>query len=301
LIQLPIAALQLVTLGPSDSIQGTLYGAGAGAHVISAVLVVGGIWLMSGAFKEQLGAARVPIVVLLFLIPFVADAKQVIVALPAIALATSWSVGRMQFLVRGVLVVASVVALFTLAPAGDATQRFLQESEQGQGGKQATALLVWHQLDTGPDSLAFGKGPAETVSRAAFMTTDLFQGEGSALEVLHLRPATLATTAAQTALATSGGGTSLNTGTSSALGVVGDLGLFGLAAYLGLFFSVFLRLRKIGSPEGVAAACGFALLLILGLIDAWWEQPPVGVFVAVLAGLALTGVQNSRSAQGSVG
>ena len=33
-----------------------------------------------------------PVVLALFVIPFIADAKQVIVALPAILLASSWSV-----------------------------------------------------------------------------------------------------------------------------------------------------------------------------------------------------------------
>jgi hypothetical protein len=149
-------------------------------------------------------------------------------------------------------------------------------------------VFLWEKLESDPSSVAFGKGPAETVSRAAFMTTDLFQTEGSPLSVLGLAPASLATEAADTALATSGGGTSLNTGTSSALGVLGDLGVFGIVVYAGLCLSVFLRLRRSRSPEGIAAACGFALFLVLGLIDAWWEQPPIGVFIAVLAGLALT-------------
>src|SRR5689334_15281435 len=84
LVQIPIAILQLATLGPRDAIQGTLYGAGAGAHVISAVAVVGAIWILSGGIgREILGPARLPAAVALLVIPFVADAKQVILAMPA--------------------------------------------------------------------------------------------------------------------------------------------------------------------------------------------------------------------------
>ena len=105
LIQIPISAFQLATLGPSDHIQGTLYGAGAGAHVISAVMIVGAIWILAGGFPaEVLRAWRLPVVAALVFIPFVADAKQVIVATPAIVLALvgaaavfgCFCVGRLQ-------------------------------------------------------------------------------------------------------------------------------------------------------------------------------------------------------------
>ena len=38
---------------------------------------------------------------------------------------------------------------------------------------------------------------------------------------------------------------------------------------------------------GVAAAAGFAMFIVLGLVFDWWEQPPFGVFLGVLAGLSL--------------
>jgi hypothetical protein len=296
IIQLPLAALELATLGSADHIQGTLHGAGAGHHVISAVVVVGAIWLLTGGLgRDVLGAARLPVAAALLLIPFVADAKQVILAMPAIVLASSWRVGRLQFLVRGALVAGAVIALFTLAPAANTAERFIEENQQGHGGKQATAIFLWHKLDSDPASLSFGKGSAETVSRAAFMTTPSFERADSPLSVLDLKPATLAVEAESTALEVSGGGTSFNSGTSSALGVLGDLGIFGLLAYGGLLLSVLLRLRTETSPEGVAAASGFALFLVLGLVFDWWEQPPFGVFIGVLAGLSLSESQFRRA------
>jgi hypothetical protein len=250
---------------------------------------VGAIWILSGGIRGRLIFWRLPVVACLFVIPFLADAKQVIVALPAIVLASRWGVGRLQFLGRGALAAAAVVVLFTLAPAGNTAAQYIEQSRHGQGGKQATAEFLWHKLDRDPASLAFGKGPAETVSRAAFMTTDLFQRSGSPLAILGLSPAPIAVEAQGTALAvTRGAGTSLNTGVSSTLGVLGDLGILGLAVFLGLFSSLFMALRKETSAEGVAGASGFALFLVLGLVFDWWEQPPFGVFLGVLAGLALT-------------
>ncbi len=288
IIQIPVAALQFATLGASDHIQGTLYGAGAGAHVASGIMVVGAIWILSGGpGREILGAVRLPVVAALFFIPFLADAKQVIIALPAVLLASSWQVSRLQFFVRGVLVAGAVIALFTLAAASN-TSKYIEENQHGQGGKQATALFLWHKMDSDPVSLAFGEGPAETVSRAALLTTPSGQEPGSSLKLLGLKPAAISLEAQGTATAASGGGTSLNSGTSSTLGVLGDLGIFGLLVYAGLFLPLFLRLRKETSPEGVAAACGFALFLVLGLVFDWWEQPPFGVFIAVFAGLSLS-------------
>ena len=84
---------------------------------------------------------------------------------------------------------------------------------------------------------------------------------------------------------------------SSTLGVFGDLGIFGLSAYVGLLVSLFLGLRREVSPEGKAAAAGFALFMVLGLVFDWWEQPPFGVVLGVLAGLALTASPNQFGSQ----
>jgi hypothetical protein len=264
--------------------------------VISGVIVVGALWILArGAGQGVQGAARIPIVVALIVIPFVADAKQVILAMPALLLAAGSSGSRMMSVARGVVVTASVIALFVLG-AGAATENFLTKSREGQGGKEATAAFIWRHTSDDPASLAFGNGPAETVSRAAFMTTDLFQRGDSPLATLGLAPATLALEAQGTALQASGGGTSFNGSASSALGVLGDLGLFGFLVYTSLLVALLLRLRRVRTPEGIAAAGGVAMFLVLGLFFDWWEQPPFGVFVAVLAGLAFTSPDQARDA-----
>ncbi len=304
IIQIPIVALQfaagppLVTLQNGetihgDFIQGTLYGAGSGEHVISAVIVVGAIWILAGGFgRDILGAARLPVVAVLFVIPFIAKAKQVILALPVIILASSWRVGRLQFLVRCGLVAGAVVALFAFTP--NHAEEYLQRNSQGKGGKQATALFLWRKLENDPASVAFGRGPAETVSRAAFMTTPQDQNSHSPLAVLGLKPAALNMEAQEVAHAVAGQGSgtrinsSFNNSTSSALGLFGDVGIVGVLAYAGLLLSLFVCLRRETSAEGVAAAAGFALFLVLGFLFDWWEEPPFGVFIGVLAGLSLS-------------
>jgi len=292
LIQLPVVAFEILRFGvPSDRIQGTIYGAGAGAHVISAVTVVGGIWIVSAEIaRRSLRTWRFPIAAALWLIPFAADAKQVIVVTPIIVLASTSRVGRGRLFGRAALAAALVFALFALDPAGKTALGFIEQSDSGKGGKEAVAGFVWRHLEGDPAAIAFGKGPAETVSRAAFMTTPLFQASGSPLAVLGLKPAPIAMEAQTTALAISGGGTSFNGGTSSALGVLGDLGLIGVIAYLGLVTSLFLRLRNESS-----GAAGFAMFIVLGFVFDWWEQPPFGVFLGVLAGLSLALTQFTKA------
>jgi hypothetical protein len=287
MIQVPVCLFQFAAIGPGDPVQGTLYGAGAGAHVISAVIVVGAIWILSGGVRLP-PLMRHPIPGVMLTIPFLADAKQVILASPAIILATDWQGGLSKFVLRAALAIGAVVALFTVIPAGSVTAKFIEEAQSGQGGKQETASLVWQKLQADPGSLAFGLGPAETVSRAAYLTTGEGSRAGSPLASLGLTPATIPAEAEVAALQVSRGGTSFNHGTSSALGVLGDLGVFGLMAYMALVFSTFLRLRKAPSPEGIAAASGFALFLVLGVVLDWWEQPPFGVVLGALGGLALT-------------
>jgi hypothetical protein len=296
LVQIPFAALQLVTLGPADDITGTLYGASAGPHVVSAVIVVGAIWILVGGRRQGLGLFRLPLVALLITIPFVADAKQVIVALPAIAIAATWRAGRLAFVARAALVIAAVVTLFAFVPAGRQAATFIDQNRSGEGGKQATASLVWAKLREDPVSLAVGKGPAETVSRAAFMTTSVLQKEDTPIKSLGLEPAVIAEEAWAAVTHAPQLETSLNSGVSSMLGVLGDLGVIGFAAYAGLLVSLFVGLRSETSAEGIAAASGFAMFIVLGLVFDWWEQPPFGIVLGVLAGLSLSATRSGPPA-----
>jgi hypothetical protein len=70
--------------------------------------------------------------------------------------------------------------------------------------------------------------------------------------------------------------------------VLGDLGVAGAATYAVLFGSLFLALRRLRSPEALAATGGWAMWAVLGFVFDWWEQPPFSLVLAVLSALALT-------------
>ena len=274
-------------LGNPDKVQGTLWGAGAGAHVMSAAVVLGCIWLLATR-RGRLNGWVLAGVAALVAVPIVADAKQVLFALPAGAIVAGWRSGRLGLAINVALVLSALILLIVFDPVSkDAIYR-LQETRQGHNGKQETAKIVWRHVDSSAPSLVFGEGPAETVSRAAFMTTPLQLQGDSPLRVLGLKPAAMAVEAQANATQVSGGRTSFNSGVSSMLGVFGDLGLFGAVAYGGLVFSILRALWRRRGALAITATAGWAMFTVLGLVYDWWEQPPFTVFLGVLTGLALT-------------
>jgi len=296
-VQVPLMLWQAGKYGLGDGVQGTLYGAAAGAHVISAVAALSAGWLLASR-RGRHGLSSVAAIIALLVLPVLADAKQVLFALPAAAIVGGLRGGRVNLAVQATLVAGALGLLFFTNPLANPAVYNLQQARHGHNGKIETAKLVWHQLETEPASIAFGKGPAETVSRTAFMTTDLFLHKDSSLRVLHLKPAVIPVEAQLGTVRAGDTGTSFNSGVSSLLGVFGDLGVFGALVFTGLVVSLFSSLRRVSSPESIAATSGWAMYVLLGLVYDWWEQPPFTVFLAVLTGLAVTSAATSRGERG---
>ena len=85
-VQVPLAYWQAHTLGWGDPVQGTLYGSGAGAHVIGAVAIIGAFWYV-GRARRALSPSSIVVMALMAGIVLIADAKQVAFALPVAVLA----------------------------------------------------------------------------------------------------------------------------------------------------------------------------------------------------------------------
>lgn len=285
LIQVPFGFFEFARSTDPDRVQGTLIGAGAGAHVMSAIAIAGAVWLLADTQRKR--SLRFILAGFLVCLPFIADAKQVIFAAPVMVVAGNWR-GIKDVLFRVVAVGIAVFILTTYLPAGRTAELFVQGNAGGRGGKQAASKVVWRSVESDPAALVFGLGPAESVSRTAFMTTPMMLNQRSPLQILGLSQAKLALEANTSATDVSGGGTSLNTGVSSALGVFGDLGIAGLAVYFAALLVLFSRLRKARSAQATAATCVLALFVLLGLVFDWWEQPPFTIIVGLLVGLALT-------------
>ncbi len=289
LIQLPVMLWQIARFGIGDPVEGTLYGAGSGTKVMAGVMAVGGIWILSR--KDLSRGVRLTLGGVLLALPVVAFVWQVVLAVPCALVFVPWKRKRVGVTLTASVVLLSILALVWVAPP--VYVRYLRSASQGQGGKVAAVKVVWDAVASDPESFLFGKGPAETVSRAAFMTTDLFLTPDSPIRSLHLHPAAYPLEAQNLAGAQIGRNSfsrisSFNSGVSSALGVLGDLGIVGASTYLLLLGSIFLAVRKRRSAEAVAAAAGLALFGVLGVVYDWWEQPGFDLFLMVLVGLALT-------------
>lgn len=291
-LQVAFGLYQATTIADADFVKGTLIGAGAGHHVMAGVTALGGLCLLAWGFGRSLTTGLVCTVLsspFLILMPVLADAKQVIFALPAAAavlvLATPGVVRRIA--VAGPVVVA-VAVLIVLVPAGTTAVGFLESASEGQSGKLSSVRLVTDEMGASVSRWALGLGPANGVSRAAFMTTDLFAGGESPVRTLGLEPAALPIRAQSRALQISEG-TSFNAPLSSALGIFSDIGTLGAVAYSAVLAAVALPLlRRRKQWLSRAALAGWALSVPLAVAFDWWEQPPFTLVLALITGLGLS-------------
>lgn len=299
-LQVPLAYWQALTLGVGDAVQGTLYESGAGAHVVSGLVIVGVFWYI--AHKRRIfSASTLAVLAMMAPVLVITDAKQVIFALPAVAIAQRLST---RSIVAGVIALGGIFGILHYQPLNSHyALPYIERALSGETGKVSVARMIWHDATGDLETFVFGQGPAETVSRTAYLTVPDFRRAGSALEALGLKPAEKAIAAEEVAAAAARatGRTgradleqpfnlaSFDSGLSSGIGLFGDLGLFGFLAYIGLFATVFLNVRRRESAEAFAAGSGLAILFVLGFILDWWEQPAFTIVVGTLAGLALTG------------
>jgi hypothetical protein len=290
-VQLPFAVYQAVNHGLGDPVVGTLSGSGAGAHVIAGVGALAGLAVLAWGFAGSFGRAIMAVVISLpFLIglPLLSDAKQVLFALPIAALVLAiCAEGTLRKLLILVIPSLGLVLLLTLVPAGQVALTFIDQASEGQSGKLVGLQIVRGEFGTSLTSWSFGLGPANGLSRAAYLTRP---EKDSALSLLELEPAPLPPRADAVAARLSGG-TSFNLPESSAFGVLTDIGVIGLLAFIGLIFSVMAPLwarRRTWLAQ--AALAGWVMSVPLALTFDWWEQPPFMLSLAVISGLAVSAI-----------
>lgn len=291
--QIVFSAAQIAAGGIHDDVKGTLLAAGAGHHVSAGGLAVG-FFLLAMTCRSKLvvagfGSAALTVIIL-------ADAKQVLFALPLALLVLGVTGTRRRSplslvggVVAGVAMAAvSVYGLVTYA-ASDTALDFIDRSTTNNTGKFAVVDALWTDLNATPEDLLFGLGPGASVSRFAFLTTPGLLQEGSPVALLGLSESRGAER--YDAIAFGGtftGNSSFTSAQSSALGIFGDYGLAGVAAFVMLVGIVLAALRR--APDRRLRAAAFAawgLLLPLAVVFDWLEQPPFTLAVIVVTGLAL--------------
>jgi hypothetical protein len=289
--QLPLAVYQGTRFGFSDPVQGIFIGLGSGAHVAGAVSLVGSLACTARGLSKRKPAAVVAWLtgaVALFSVAYIADAKQVIMAwIPALLLLLAASTRQRATWVLAGLPILVVVLLAFLEPPS-ALQRAFDWNliSQGAAGKLNAFSVIAERLSSSWVEWLIGLGPGNSVSRVATMGLDAFVKHDSPVYLLGLGPA--ATTVELWNLTASNplyASSSVWSFVSSWLGLLGDLGLAGMAAYLASVAAVWARLRGRVGWEPAAARSAQQMMILLAFLYSWLEEPGYTVMAALVIGL----------------
>lgn len=279
--------------GSNDEIKGTLLAAGAGHHVSAGGLALGFFILIKQQVSKPLVLAFGAVVLFIMI---AADAKQVLFVLPLALLVLGIS-GRQRrsvaSLLGGIIVGVAMAAVSVYAllsyQASSTALGFVDRSATNKTGKIAVADALWNDLQASPSTFIFGLGPGQSVSRFSYLTTPALLKEGSPVTLIGLTPSRGAEHYDKVAF--SGpftGDSSFTNPQSSVLGIFGDYGIAGTAAFAALIWAVLSALRRTEDARlRSAALASWTLLLPLAVVFDWLEQPPFTLAVVLITGLAL--------------
>lgn len=278
-LQIPVAYFQAVSLGFGDQVRGTMIGSKAGAHLEGALAIIGAMWLLS---QRPLKRHYIILALAVAVIPVISGAKQVLVAVPVVLLLAGWRAGKASVLALLPVLAICIYGVFFFQPGGLYGAKELTNPRQS--GKLLAAQEIWSAMRDQPVNLMVGLGPAETLSHAAYLTTDPVEKANSPLKVLEIRPSKMALNAESFT-----GIDSFHSEQSSTIGLFGDIGILGILTFGMIVLYIVRRLAGAETPWATGALDGVLLLAILGFLQDWWEEPSVTVFVACLVAVGLTG------------
>jgi hypothetical protein len=294
-IQIPCGLYQAVTIGFGDAVQGTLTGQGAGHHllgalfavclfVVTSALVLKRIRLITAAvlaaacFGMMLATAAVAVTILgtvcTLLIPLMGVSGP-----GAIRLQTSSWGFRL-----GAALLATTFVLVALSVLPGQTGRFNERLRVLAKVDEAPEITLLRDRLNDPVALFFGSGPGTTSSRASILLA-LPPGE-SPVGLIDLPPTRLGIEYAYGTRDAYGG--SAERFSSGALGVIGDLGLIGFAAFVALFIAIWRRAGRITSVSSLAVKASLPMIFALLFLDNWLEYPEFAVPWAILVAFGIT-------------
>jgi hypothetical protein len=304
LIQIPLGLWQGSMGGWHDSVQGTMVGHGAGAHILGGLFALG-LFIWVAGFLD--GRHSLPSVVIAGV---VAVGMVIAAGVLQVALLGAASLSTIVFLQSGeqslrdgrrgmrkrrnasrIVIAPALVVLALTAPLW---VDFILPGASSRAADLADpsgleeVVLVRERAREDPLQLILGSGPGTSASRAALLITPKYAKPGSFLQELPLEPTRLAVEYSRKNKGGAFGG-SAEQAYSSMLGVIGDLGMLGFLGLILMFFGVYRTSRRLGS--WLAPAVGASLIMTFGLsfIDNWLEYPEFSVSLALLIGFATSG------------
>jgi hypothetical protein len=303
LMQIPLGLWQGSRAGWLDSVQGTLVGHGAGAHILGGLFALGlFMWLASVVDGRHSRLTALVAGGLALGMMGAAGAVQVIllapIALPAIVLfqprERSPAAGRDESRRRrgtSRIAIASLLAIFVLsAPiwAGFITSGLSSRATDiADPSQREEVILAMERFRSDPLQFLLGSGPGTSATRAALLLTPSYRKPGSSFEGFPLEPTPLALEYSRKSKSASFGG-SAESAASSILGVVGDLGILGLACLSFLFLGIYRASKRVKSWLVPAVAAALIMTFGLSFIDNWLEYPEFSIPLAILVGFGTT-------------
>lgn len=296
LIQVPLAIGQALMFGIGDEVQGTLVNQGAGHHVLGAMGLVAAL-----AGFAAIVVGRAPIrsvygfaVLGGFVLAVLSDMKQGLVVFFVVAVGLvlarrgrhdrSPLRGPSQAVVRLVSILSIVALAFTAVAWNQGFATVASESWRFDAvveAKSAALVMSSELMQEQPHSFLVGLGPGTTFTRVAWLSSPL--GRDSYLESFGLSTSETSTRMASEWLSNPAWrSSSVSSPFSSWTGILGDLGLFGLAAYAGLWWAVWYGYRD--SSEKVEVRAVLVFLVLLGGLFNWLEEPVLGIVAALMVG-----------------
>lgn len=280
-----------LSLPGGDEMQGTFVGSGTGAHVAPAVVLVGVVILLDSVLRFR--RRRVRMLLLagfgLFLAQM-ANARAVSV-LFVVGLIVGTAVighpklGKRSMAVLMSLLVATIVwmTLPLVANVPGFDRQLPGWTAKAYGVQQAVE-------DMGRDvSFAVvGQGPGTTLSRVAMQTPDVNLNPSSAVASLGIETTDFTREVVANRRTVAIASSSLFSPATTFVGLLGDVGVVGLAIYLAIWLPIGRALfRESRHSRSLSGPILLITAVLLGTIQIWLEDPgfvlPLTFFIALVA------------------
>ncbi len=310
-LQIPIGVHQGITLGWNDPVKGTLLGHGAGHHVLGGLFGLAALAALAAVLHRKirppagvLGVATAAgMMVATGALSVVVITSVALVLMPLLtprrfaALRAAWSAAPRIWSRAFVATLALVLAAAAIWVAQALNPGFLERARELVALDHIPEVrLVRDRGESDKREMIFGSGPGTGASRASLLLTPaqaLGAGreqagstEGSPLASLNLPPTELGLRLASQTRNPWGG--SAEDFASSAMAIVGDLGLLGFAALVAFYLALWQQAGR--ARTWITPAVRGALIMIAALmfVENWLEYPEFAVPLAILIGLALS-------------
>ena len=279
IIQIPLASIQFFENGIGDSVQGSLIGQGAGAHILGAMVLVFSICVINLNIIKSL-ISRILFTVMLISVSVLADAKQVIgvfVISFLILLFINSKKHRVRFSFAFIVIISTLhIASLYYKPIN----MILDSNLLSKGLNQKFSIFPTVISEyRSPFDYMVGVGPGTTVSRVALMTINEYARENSPLVRLGIYESPLTKKIWNNIIHNFySRSSSAWAPVSSWFGIWGDLGILGVFAYFYFIIILWRKANNLSRKSTITVQIILVFLIFLGGVSSYLEEPALVLY-----------------------